>query len=136
MRSMQDKITGELEAAAAGLGLELVHAPGRASNTGTLYYQDGLDTPMAVAYNFQSDLFILTLTGPAVAATPAGARRELGAGVFRAQPAGSARAAATFHAENTDGARIRAALGYIKTALAPYAPKPATAQIIKPASTR
>ena len=80
---------------------------------------------MAVAYNFQSGLFILTLTGPAVTATPAGVRRELGAGVFRTPPAGSTKVTATFHAENTNGARIRTTLDYIKTALAPYAPKPA-----------
>lgn len=122
MRSMQSKITDELAAIAAGLGLELVHASGRASNTGRLYYQDGLVTHLTAGYNFQSDQFTLTLTGPAVDRAAQGdAPRQLGPGIFRPGP----RPQAVFYTENTNGARITGALDFIRTALAPYAPKPA-----------
>lgn len=65
MIRMQDKILQLVEAAAEAARLEPVRQP-QWANTGTLYIQHGLATPISIDYDFQDHHASLTFSGPAV----------------------------------------------------------------------
>jgi hypothetical protein len=119
MRSMQQKITEQVEAAAATLGLEAVQTYGAASNLGHWYVQDGLDTRLDIAWRFESSCATLSLRGPAAdraaktegAAWPGQVRRiQANPDVWEWK----------LRWDYADGDHANAIMGLVGVALAPY----------------
>lgn len=65
MQTMQDKLTGEVDALVAGLGLSAAQTYAAAANIGNYWIADGNATRLRVAWRYSSDHAEWTLTGPA-----------------------------------------------------------------------
>jgi hypothetical protein len=64
MESMQDRLTGEVDALVTGLGLRAAQTYGAARNVGNWWITDGNAQRLQVAWRFGADHAVWTLTGP------------------------------------------------------------------------
>jgi hypothetical protein len=81
MESMQDRLTGEVDALVTGLGLRAAQTYGAARNVGNWWITDGNAQRLQVAWRFGADHAVWTLTGP-VADHPRNAELDWPGAVF------------------------------------------------------